>query len=239
MNVKIISVTSNPIETIYRAYRVCYAKDIPTEIKIPTMETSIGDIPDTEKMIDFIKSHAAHESPLEHVNITFAIEGVSRSLSHQLVRHRLASYSQQSQRYVNGNNFSYVTPKTVLQHNKWRSVHIEDVNGGIDVNMDYEDMINTIFNMYNALLVDDIPKEDARYILPNATTTNLICTMNLREFRHFIDERACIHAQWEIRDLAFEMLKEVKKVLPFADYKARKCGATCFECVNGREVNNG
>lgn len=218
MKVTILSTTNKPIETLYRAFKTCVSKCTPTEVKIPIIETSIGDIPDKNKMIDLIKRHINHESVLEHINFTFSIEGVSRSLSHQLVRHRLASYSQQSQRYTNGENFDFIIPDTIKNSPKMLEEfkdHIEDTK------LRYKRMINF-----------GIPKEDARSILPNATTTNLVMTVNLRELRHFYSERSCIHAQQEIRQLANKMIELVKEKLDFIDYKAKKCGVTCFECKN-------
>jgi thymidylate synthase (FAD) len=209
MKVYLLSHTINPIETIYRAYKQCYAPGTAREIKIPS----------SEEMAKFICKWMGkgHGSPIEHVSFTFSIEGVSRSLTHQLVRHRIASYSQQSQRYVDGKNFDFVIPKTID-------------NKSINV---YCDAIKKIKEVYNGLIELGVPKEDARYILPNATTSNIVVTMNLRSLRHFYDERSCKRAQWEIRELAEKMMAEVKEVIPFADYKAKKCGITCFECVEG------
>jgi thymidylate synthase (FAD) len=208
LKIKLISYTYNPIETIYRAYRTCYSKNIPTEIKIPNTE---------QEMINFIKKYIQHESPLEHVGFTFSIEGVSRSLLAQLTRHRLASYSVQSQRYVSSGDFEYVIPQSIKDKG-WEDRYI--------MHMKY------ISNIYKEMTKEGIPKEDARYILPNATTTNVVMTMNLREFRHFYAERSCKRAQWEIRELAELLMNEVKQVIPFADYKVKKCGVTCFDCQN-------
>jgi thymidylate synthase (FAD) len=255
MNVKILDHTQNPIETIYKAYRICYSKDVPTEINTP----------DYDKMVEFIKSHCKHESPLEHVNITFAIEGVSRITEQQLTRHRLASYSIQSGRYVNRNNLQYVVPKEIEKYSFARLSFVETMeylqnqyNHLVEILLgeySYEYLVEET-NMYSAdlqiegytgishiLLNENKAKykelekkaiENARYIYPQGLATNIICTMNLREFRHLIDERLCKYAQDEIRDLAKEMLKEVKKIIPFVDYKARKCGVSCFECVGGK-----
>lgn len=206
MKVKLLSCTKKPLETIYRAYRTCYSKDVPSKIKIKS----------TEEMERFIKEHIHHESPLEHCSLTFSVEGVSRSLSHQLVRHRIASYSQQSQRYVNMGSPDYVVPDSIRMNAQALEF--------------YSHMLGDITKHYNALVNLGIPKEDARYLLPNATTTNLVMTMNLREFRHFYAERSCKHAQWEIRELAEEAMNEAKNIIPFADYKAKKCGISCHEC---------
>ena len=218
MKVTILDMPNKPIETLYRAFKTCVSKCTPTEVKIPMTETSIGDIPDKNKMIDLIKRHITHESVLEHVNITFSIEGVSRSLSHQLVRHRLASYSQQSQRYVNGEKFDFIIPDTI--------------KNSPEMLEEFKDHIEDTKLRYKRMIDFGIPKEDARSILPNATTTNLVMTLNLRELRHFYSERSCIHAQAEIRQLANKMIKLVKEKLDFIDYKAKKCGVTCFECQN-------
>jgi thymidylate synthase (FAD) len=222
MKVQIIDHTESPIITIYKAYRICYSKDVPTEIKIPMKPnplTSVGDdVPDYDKMLDFIKAHSNHQSCLEHVSFTFAIEGVSRALSHQLVRHRLASYSQQSQRYVNGENFDFIIPPTI-KNNVYNTIST------------YKNLLHEIRECYKDLIEMGIPKEDARYILPNATTTNLIMTMNCRELINFFGERLCIHAQCEIREMANLMNKEVNEILPIFNKKdIMRCGKTCFEC---------
>lgn len=142
-----------------------------------------------------------HESVAEHANFTFSIEGISRACSHQLVRHRLASYSQQSQRYVNMNGFEYVIPQS-----------IKDNKFAWD---DYTALMLYINDLYNAMVNDyHIPEEDARYILPNACKTNIVVTMNARELRHFFHLRCCTRAQWEIRELANKMLELVKEVAP-------------------------
>ena len=219
MKVEIIDEPKNPIETIYKAYRICYSKGVPTEIEIPqnTPNSMSYESSSNYKMLEFIKKHKTHESPLEHCNFTFAIEGVSRALSHQLVRHRLASFSQQSQRYVDGEYFDYVTP--------------ESIDNNEEAKFYYGVCRNFIAETYRRLTALGIPKEDARYILPNATTTNIIMTMNVRELIHFLQERLCIHAQSEIRELAEEIRKQVNVILPiFNKEDIMKCDKTCFEC---------
>ena len=161
--------------------------------------------PDTGEVIPRTNSlrmalAAGHESIAEHANFTFSIEGISRACSHQLVRHRLASYSQQSQRYVNMENFEYVMPETI--QNDPNAVYY------------YEWCMKAIRNIYNTLINYGIPEEDARYILPNACTTNIVVSMNARELRHFFRLRCCTRAQWEIRELANLMLDQVKAVAP-------------------------
>ena len=137
---------------------------------------------------------SGHESILEHAVFTFEIKGVSRALTHQLVRHRLASYSQQSQRYVGMENFSYIVPQSIRNNP--------------DALDDYIKLMGRLTELYVELVSDDgygIPEEDARYILPNACTTNIIVTMNARELLHFFSLRCCKRAQWEIRELANRM----------------------------------
>ena len=142
---------------------------------------------------------SGHLSILEHNSFVFYISGISRVTSHQLVRKRIASYSQQSQRYVNAVNFSFVTPPSIK-----RSPLLEK----------YQNLANQCFELYNEMIEAGISKEDARYILPNATTTQLIVSMNAHALIDFFARRCCVRAQWEIRELANRMLEEVKKVAP-------------------------
>lgn len=141
-----------------------------------------------------------HESPLEHVSFTFGIEGISRACSHQLVRHRIASYSQKSQRYVSENDFDFVYPESISNNEEAKS--------------SYEYCMNIIDRTYNELLSCGIDKEDARMVLPNACDTQIIVTMNARSLLNFFKHRCCNRAQWEIRELADKMLRQCKKVAP-------------------------
>jgi thymidylate synthase (FAD) len=141
-----------------------------------------------------------HTSVVEHTSFTFTISDVSRSLTHQLVRHRIASYAQQSQRYVNLKEPNYVIPPTIEKNAEMKNA--------------YKETMDIIWKQYNKLLDMGIPAEDSRYVLPNATCTNIVVTMNARSLLNFFELRCCLHAQWEIRKLANEMLKEVKKVAP-------------------------
>lgn len=151
-----------------------------------------------------------HTSVIEHASFTFTISNVSRSLTHQLVRHRIASYSQQSQRYVNLNEPNYVIPPTIINSKKTKKV--------------YEETMRIIWAQYNKLLDLKIPTEDARYVLPNGTCTNIMVTMNARSLLNFFELRCCLHAQWEIRLLANKMLQEVRKVAPLI---FRSAGPSC------------
>ncbi len=142
-----------------------------------------------------------HVSVIEHASFTFSLEGVSRAMTHQLVRHRIASYTQQSQRYVTYDTLEkYVTPKSIAENADAKKV--------------FEETLEKISEAYQKLLQLGIPKEDARFILPNAAKTNIIVTMNARELNHFFNLRCCARSQWEIREVATEMLKQVKKVAP-------------------------
>ncbi|MEM3609023.1 MAG: FAD-dependent thymidylate synthase [Candidatus Bathyarchaeia archaeon] len=142
-----------------------------------------------------------HMSVVEHASFTFSLEGVSRAMTHQLVRHRIASYTQQSQRYVTYDTLEkYVTPKSIAENTEAKRV--------------FEEALEKISEAYQRLLQLGVPKEDARFILPNAAKTNIIVTMNARELNHFFSLRCCARSQWEIREVATEMLRQVKKVAP-------------------------
>lgn len=139
-----------------------------------------------------------HESVVEHVTFTFLVEDVSRVLLAQLTRHRLASFSVQSQRYC-GANPNGIIPKTIAE-SRW--------------NTTFANYFNRSYEFYEAMVKAGIPEEDARYIIPQCVTCRLMITMNVRELRHFFSLRCCTRAQWEIRELATEMLKQCKEVAP-------------------------
>jgi len=142
-----------------------------------------------------------HVSVIEHASFTFSIEGVSRAMTHQLVRHRIASYTQQSQRYVTYDTLEkYVTPPSIESNMEAKKI--------------FDETLMRISETYHKLLKRGISKEDARFILPSAAKTNIIVTMNARELRHFFNLRCCARAQWEIREVATEIFKQVKKVAP-------------------------
>ena len=163
---------------------------------------------------------SGHEAVLEHWSATFAVSGVSRALTHQLVRHRMASYSQQSQRYVDMDGFDYVVPESILNHPD----SLEQFEWGM----------KAIQKVYKTLLAYGIDMEDARYILPNACTTNIIVSMNARQLRHFFALRCCNRAQKEIKELADKMLELVKEVAPTIFENA---GPSCVQagyCPEGK-----
>ena len=192
MNVKLIGFTPNPEKLPALAAKLTHSKSKPEELNNSS-----------DKELKNILRHVmnlGHTSVIEHTSFSFAISDVSRSLTHQLVRHRIASYAQQSQRYVNLNEPNYVTPPKIAKNKQMKKA--------------YDETMNNIWREYNKLLDLGIPAEDSRYILPNATCTNIIVTMNARSLLNFFELRCCLHAQWEIRQLANRMLKQVKKVAP-------------------------
>ena len=173
-----------------------------------------------ERMRSVLKTimDSGHYSTLEHASYTFAIEGVSRALTHQLVRHRLASYNQQSQRYVKfKNGVEVVKPHTVCESPEAEAIFDEAVSAATEA--------------YQKLLAAGIPAEDARYLLPNAAESKIVVTMNIRELLHFFEHRCCNRAQWEIRELAHAMLELVRPTAPyiFADAGAPCVHGTCPE----------
>jgi thymidylate synthase (FAD) len=143
---------------------------------------------------------SGHHSVVEHAVFTFSLEGVSRAMTHQLVRHRIASYSQQSQRYVRLDRADYVTPPEVEK--------VPEAKRSFDAAME------RAWEVYGELVAQGIPEEDARFVLPGAATTNITVTMNARELLHFFRLRCCMRAQWEVRRVALRMLEEVKRVAP-------------------------
>lgn len=159
-----------------------------------------------------------HHSVIEHATFTFSVSGVSRALTHQLVRHRVASFSQQSQRYVPMKEPTYVIPHTIEDDPESKAL--------------FEKMMNDIWKVYSELS-KTIPAEDARYVLPNACTTNITITMNARELLHFFTLRCCNRAQWEIREMADKMLELCKEVSPTI---FRDAGPPCVKggCPEGK-----
>ena len=186
MNVELIQATS--LEGIIAGYRECHASQDKSD------KGGEKDIALIKRLLfDF---NPPHESPIEHALYTWRITGVSRALSHQLVRHRIASYSQRSQRYVSEKQFEYVTPP---------SLDSKD----FEVKEMYKDCMQRIQSYYTALVEAGVPREDARMVLPNACTTSLVVSMNPRAFKNFLRLRMDKHAQWEIRFLATLMLMAI------------------------------
>ena len=164
-----------------------------------------------------------HLSPIEHVGFTFLIEGISRAMTHQLVRHRVASYSQRSQRYVAHDEFDYIVPPSI------EGKTVQDESGPVDAAEYYHQTMQIIAQRYGRLndalgRSGEQSNQDARYVLPNACETKLFVTMNGRELLHFFEERLCLRAQWEIRGVASQMLQLVKENCPAVfDGSGPKC----------------
>lgn len=180
MQVTLIQQTPNPIETISKIASICYDSD-------PK---------DPMKLVKHLYQND-HHSVFEHIYFTFKIERISRACSHQLVRHRMCSFTQRSQRYCSEDGFGFVTPSTIDEN-----LFNIDIHKIQDWYKDYQERCNT-------------PKEDARYILPNACCTDLYLSCNLRELIHIANERLCTRAQWEIRDVVKEMVALVDPALRF------------------------
>lgn len=193
MKVTLTRITENPILAIEEAASNCYNSEATGDGKI---------------MKHCIKS--GHTSVTEFCDFTFHIEGISRALSHQLVRHRLASYAQRSQRYCSEGSFSFITPNSI--------------ESNVSAHLKYMDLIEKINDTYELLQELGIPNEDARMVLPNACETQIEVKMNLRTLMNFMNERLCTCAQWEIRNLAWEMRKQVLLQVPELDnYLVPKC----------------
>lgn len=192
MRVELIGYTPEPEKVVAAAARLCYSSDA-----VPELMENMSE----ERIAEFVTRlrKMGHLSPFEHVSFQFSIDGVSRALSHQLVRHRIASYSQRSQRYVKETGFQYVMPESIRQNK--------------DTLEKYKKIMEMLQKEY-AELLKEVPAEDARYILPNACTTSLMATFNARSLFNFFELRTCNRAQWEIRELANRMLELVKEVAP-------------------------
>lgn len=202
LKVKLLRYTPIPENIIAQAARLCYSKSEIDDLLEKMSDEKCQDL--LKKLVDL-----GHESPIEHAYFTFAIEGISRACSHQLVRHRIASYSQQSQRYVDSKEFNYIIPPTI----KRNKILLEK----------FEKAMSDIGELYQEIS-KDVPKEDARFILPNACETKIIVTMNARSLKNFFAHRVCNRAQWEIRDMAKAMLAECKAVAPIL---FSNMGASC------------
>jgi len=195
MKVKLLNYTKDPEKIVAQSARLCYSV-----LSVENLEEELTN----KSIIKLIKKimKLGHYSVLEHATFTFAIEGISRVTSHQLVRHRLASFSQQSQRYVkiNKEGFPYIVPKSIAKDKELAKIFI--------------DTIKELDGIYQLLLDHNIEAEDARYILPQAVATKIIITANARELLHIFKLRCCNRAQWEIREVAIKMLKEVEDIAP-------------------------
>ena len=203
MIVKLLAYTQNADAICAAAGNSCYSARPSYQI--------LEDV-DSEKILNRVVG-MGHHSVIEHAVFTFSVEGVSRALTHQLVRHRIASFSQQSQRYVSMKDPTFVTPHTV--------------EGDPEAKRVFDETMSVIWDAYSKLEEMGIPAEDVRYLLPNGCTTNITITMNARELLHFFSLRCCNRAQWEIREMADRMLELCMEVSPVI---FRNAGPPC---VNG------
>ena len=193
LRVDLISYTQDPERTVAAACRLCYSAS-----DIDAIREAIDDDAAARMIGKVLK--LGHLSVLEHASFTFAIEGISRACSHQLVRHRIASFSQQSQRYVKMSECEFTLPPSIEK----KPEAVKRFNG----------LMDDLQAEYDALLEDGVAAEDARYVLPNAAETKVIMTANARSLLNFFELRLCTRAQWEIRQLAGMMLEKVREVAP-------------------------
>ena len=241
IKVTLLNHTPNPEQTVAMAAKLCYSPSGIEDIRDGLTEEK------TAAFIDML-SNLGHASPIEHVSFTFGIEVISRACSHQLVRHRIASYSQQSQRYVDGTKFDFVTPPEIAKNERALEVYnrviamqaqaykeirdalavgyINEFKGEAQTGSDEE--ILSAFRDENRKQYSAFIKkanEDARFILPNASTTKIVCTFNARSLQNFFAHRCCNRAQWEIREVAEQMLLQCLAVAP---HLFQNCGPSCL-----------
>jgi thymidylate synthase (FAD) len=208
LKVLLISHTPDPQKIVAAAAKMCYSNS--------GAENILNNLDDdkTSNFLDFLLS-LGHESPLEHITFTFAIEGISRALLAQLTRHRMASYSVKSQRYVNEAGFTYITPPEIEKNEAAKELYIKTMQ---HIENSYNQLSDILFEQHKQNMDEKKAKkmaiEDARFVLPNACETKLIMTFNARSLLNFFSERCCTRAQWEIREMANEILSLVKEVAP-------------------------
>lgn len=235
MKVTLITHTPEPEKIIACAAKLCYAKTTASELYDGLTE---------ENSRDFVLKLAAlgHESPIEHVSFTFGIEGVSRALLAQITRHRIASFSVQSQRYVKKDKLQYIMPPEIEENEEAKALFIKTMDDDLKAYNELADILSkkhyetfvsegkdekTARNMAEKKAI-----EDARFVLPNACDTQMIMTMNARSLLNFFKHRCCNRAQWEIKALADEMLKIVCEIAPTLFSSA---GPSCYKkgCSEG------
>lgn len=236
LKVKLVSHTQEPEKLVAAAAKLCYSQLGADEIMDDLTEDNI------EKFLNMLME-LGHQSPIEHCSFSFAIEGVSRTLTHQLVRHRIASYSQRSQRYVTEGQFQYIIPPEIAKNERAKSLYIEAMENDQKI---YDEIADILKSQYIEEYVKEGMSEkkassaaekkaieDARYILPNACETKIMITMNARTLKNFFNVRCCTRAQWEIREMAELMLKEVRVVAPNI---FKKAGPSCVSgpCPEGK-----
>ena len=236
MRVTLLQHTGEPEKIVAAAAKLCYS------------DSGVDNILDgltDEKTDQFLNMlmNLGHESPIEHVSFTFGIEGVSRSLLAQITRHRLASYSVKSQRYVKEGMFEYIIPPEIEAIPEAKKVFLETME---QEQAAYDKLTEILFQKHFKALreqgmdekqaktkAEKAAIEDARFVLPNACETKMVVTMNARSLMNFFRHRCCSRAQWEIRALANEMLKLVQEVAPTL---FKKAGPSCVSgpCPEGK-----
>ena len=221
LHVILLRYTPDPEEIVAQAAKLCYSPSSVDDLKKHVKTKDLASF--IEKLTDM-----RHLSPVEHVTFTFGIEGISRACSHQIVRHRLASYSQQSQRYVGqlskkSGGFHFIVPPSIEKIGKkqWFIEKMETIQKW------YDELVEMLGNKGESAF------EDARFLLPNAAETKIIITMNARELLHFFRVRCCNRAQWEIRAMAIEMLRLAKQVSPHI-FKDAGPGCVNDKCPEGK-----
>lgn len=228
MKAELIAYTPNAEKVVAAAAKLCYSNAPATDIFDGLTEEK------TENFLNML-TELGHESPVEHITFTFAIEGVSRSLLAQLTRHRIASYSVKSQRYVTEGKFEYIMPPEIAADEETKKIFESAMAQDTENYNRLADMLKKryIANGMNEKKAEKKAIEDARYVLPNACETKLVVTMNARSLYNFFSHRICERAQWEIRALADEMLKLVRDVCPTI---FKKCGPPCAfgSCPEGK-----
>ncbi|HRR77052.1 MAG TPA: FAD-dependent thymidylate synthase [Ruminococcus sp.] len=237
MKVELLAHTPDPEKIVATAAKLCYSSS-----DIGSLRDGLTD-EKTESFIDMLAS-IGHESVMEHVSFTFGIEGISRACSHQLVRHRIASYSQKSQRYVNENGFEFITPPAIAELPEAE----EEYNKVIGIITDsYEKIADMLTEKHTKQFMDQgldekaarskarkLANEDARFLLPNACETKIVVTMNVRSLFNFFAHRCCNRAQWEIRAVANEMLRLCLKTAPHIFSHAGPSCVTSGKCPEGK-----
>lgn len=236
IKVILLSHTPEPQKNIANAAKLCYSSS-----DIESLRSSLSD----ESVNSFLTmlSEIGHESPIEHANFTFGIEGVSRSLLAQITRHRIASFSVQSQRYVKEASFEFVLPPEIEAVPEAKELYLKSMKE----DQEYYDKLTEILKAKHLKSMLEQGKdektanrmaekkaiEDARFVLPNACTTKMVCTINARSLMNFFSHRCCQRAQWEIRELSDLMLEAVKEVAPILFAKA---GPPCLRggCPEGK-----
>ena len=236
LKVTLITHTPDPEKTIATAAKLCYS---PCDID------TISDDLTPEKIESFVTMLASigHESVMEHVSFTFGIEGISRACSHQLVRHRIASYSQKSQRYVNEDGFEFITPPEIASDAEAKAEFDRSMAA---LTESYSKIASILTEKHTKTFMEQgmeekearskaVKKanEDARFVLPNACETKIVVTMNVRSLFNFFRHRCCSRAQWEIKAVADEMLKLCREVAPNV---FKNAGPSCLagKCPEGK-----